>query len=75
MKPRRLETDFRRAILIAGEEISRPRGDARVGTDHLLAALALGGPADPAIGLLHAVGIDPSSVDAAVRAGWRDAGS
>ncbi|HVR31171.1 MAG TPA: Clp protease N-terminal domain-containing protein [Acidimicrobiia bacterium] len=106
----RFSPELRQAVLIAAEEVTRPRGDTWIGTEHLLvgaasvaslpcgdppleatalrakdamrralrigideghrritphhllAALALGRPNDPAIRLLHTAGIDPSTL-------------
>jgi len=48
-------------VSAAVEEAGR-RGDARVGTEHLLLALLDGGPRDPATELLGRLGVDASAV-------------
>lgn len=48
-------------------------GHRSIGTSHVLAAVALGGPRDPAVRLLYRLGIDPGELDAAIRRYWQAA--
>jgi ATP-dependent Clp protease ATP-binding subunit ClpA len=42
-------------------------------TTHLMAALVVGEPRDPAVRALRDLGIDPSEIDEAIRRGWGQA--
>jgi ATP-dependent Clp protease ATP-binding subunit ClpA len=46
-------------------------GHRRIGSDHLLASLAVGGENDPAVRLLRTAGIDPADVEAHARSALR----
>lgn len=47
--------------------IAVDRGDRVITTDHVLAALAVGGHKDAAVRLLRACGVDPAELESAVR--------
>lgn len=51
--------------------IALDHGDRRITTDHLLAALAVGGPNDRAVRLLRACWVEPAVLEAAARQALR----
>ncbi|HLU53204.1 MAG TPA: Clp protease N-terminal domain-containing protein [Acidimicrobiia bacterium] len=55
-----------RALRVAIDERHK-----RIGPTHMLAALAIGGPRDPAVRLLGQMGVDPAEVDVEIRRRWR----
>lgn len=50
--------------------IAADLGHRRITTDHLLAALAVGGAKDAAVQLISACGLEPAALDLAVRQRW-----
>lgn len=61
-------TDGAKNALKRSLQICTSEGHRSIGTGHLLAGLAVGGPRDPAVRLLYRLGLDPAVVDQRARA-------
>lgn len=63
-------TEGAKSALMRSLRICTTEGHRSIGTSHLLASLAVGGPRDPAVRLLYRLGLDPAVVEGRARSAW-----